>query len=91
MFPNRVHMERNALSPEPVVNSFIYICHSPQLKYPPMKWGKAYGHHPQATHRQNAYIQSGVAWFPKVIIYDTAFTTPMPCKPLAHYLRPGLG
>ena len=26
MFPNRVPMERNALSPEPMVYSFIYIC-----------------------------------------------------------------
>jgi hypothetical protein len=34
MFPSRAHMEREALSPEPMVHSFIrsfiYICQSPQ-------------------------------------------------------------
>jgi hypothetical protein len=29
MFPNRVPMERDALSPEPMVYSFVYICQSP--------------------------------------------------------------
>jgi len=30
MFPNRVPAEREALSPEPMVYSFVYICHIPK-------------------------------------------------------------
>jgi hypothetical protein len=48
MFPNRVPMERDAPSPEPVVYSFIYIWQSPQLQSPPAKVAKTYGHHPQS-------------------------------------------
>jgi len=40
MFPNRVLMERDAPPPQPMVNSFIYICQSPQLRSFPKKWGK---------------------------------------------------
>jgi len=39
-------MEKDAAPTEPVVYSFIYICQSPQLRSPPMKTGKTYGHHP---------------------------------------------
>jgi hypothetical protein len=47
MFPNRVSMERDdALSPEPMTYAFIYIRQSPQLRNPPMKWGKTYDNHP---------------------------------------------
>jgi hypothetical protein len=31
-FPNRVPMERDAPSPEPMIYSFIYICWSPHLR-----------------------------------------------------------
>jgi len=30
MLPNRVPMDREASSPEPMIYSFIYICHSPK-------------------------------------------------------------
>jgi len=45
-FPNRAPTETDALPPELMVYSFIYICQSPQLSSPPTKWGETYGHHP---------------------------------------------
>jgi len=33
-----------------------------------------------APHGWKAYIQSGVAWFPKGIVYDIAISTPVPCS-----------
>jgi hypothetical protein len=38
-----------------------------------------------------AYIQWGVAWFPKRIINDTAITTPVPCSLQHDTLHLGLG
>ena len=46
LFPNRVPMERDASSPEPMVYSFIYICPSPQLRSSPTETGKTFGHRP---------------------------------------------
>ena len=40
MFPNRVPMERDAPSPEPMVYPFIYICRSPPKMSPPTKYGE---------------------------------------------------
>jgi len=34
-----------------------------------------------APHRRKAYIQWGVAWFPKGIVNDTATSTPVPRSP----------
>ena len=73
-------MERDALSLEPMVYSFIYICQSPQ-KEPSHKMQEKYivtvhG----APHERKAYLQWGVVWFPKGIINDTAIITPEPCS-----------
>ena len=38
-FPIRVSMETEASSPEPIVNSFIYICQGPQKEALPQKMG----------------------------------------------------
>ena len=38
-----------------------------------------------------AYIQLGVAWFPKGIIYDTAIATPVPCILQHDTIHFGLG
>jgi len=91
MFPNKVPMERDALSPEPVVYSFIYICQSPQLRSPPMKVGKTYGHCPHSPTWMEGLHTAGVAWFPKGFVYDTAITTPVPCSPQHDTLPLGLG
>jgi hypothetical protein len=49
MFPNSVPMDRDAPSPEPMVFSLIYI--RPQLRNPPTKTGKTYGHRPRSPTR----------------------------------------
>jgi hypothetical protein len=53
------------------------------------------GKQPVAVHRaprgRKAYIQWGAAWFPKGHVYDTTFSTPVPCN-LQHYtFHLGLG
>ena len=73
-------MESDAPFPEPVVYSFIHLYLSESTV-------KELSHERGETlmvsvHRdprgQKAYIQWGVAWFPKGIVYDTAITTPLP-------------
>jgi len=80
MFPNRVPLERDAPSPEPMVYSFIYTCQSPQLRSSPKKWGKNTVTIHGGPCGWKAYIQWGVAWFPKGIVYDTAITIPLHCS-----------
>jgi hypothetical protein len=47
------------------------------------------------THRApgglKAYIQLGMAWFPKGIVYNTAITTPVPCSLQYNTFLHGLG
>jgi hypothetical protein len=40
---------------------------------------------------QKAYIQWGVAWFPRGIIYDTTISTPLPCSLQHDTFHLGLG
>jgi hypothetical protein len=80
MFPKRVPMERDSLSPEPMVYSFIYVHQSPQLRSHPTKVGKTYSHHPWSPAQTEVLHTLGAAWFPKGIIYDTAITVPVPCS-----------
>jgi len=71
--PNRVPMERDAPSPKPVVYSFIYICWSPQKgDPPPQNAGKHIVTIHGAPSKWKAYIQWGMAWFPKGVINDIA-------------------
>ena len=44
-----------------------------------------------APRRWKAYIQRGAAWFPKGNVYETAFTTPVPCSPQHDTFHFGLG
>jgi hypothetical protein len=44
-----------------------------------------------APHWQKAYIQLGVAWFPRRIVKDTAITTPLPCSLWHNTVHLGLG
>ena len=85
-------VERDAPSPEPMVYSFNYISRRPQLRNHPTKWREnivVVVHGTQSGWK--AYIQWGVAWFHKGIVYNTAVTTPVACKPSAGYLPPWLG
>ena len=80
-FPNMVPMERDTLSPEPVVSSFIHLYPS---ESPVKENFHVSGENIQTPYlyprRQKAYIQCGAVWFPKGIIYDTAITNPVPCS-----------
>ena len=44
-----------------------------------------------AQRRWKAYIQWGVAWFPKGIVNDTAVFTPVPYSPRHNTFHLGLG
>ena len=89
--PSRVPMERDTLSPEPMVYLFIYICQSPQKGPLPQNGEK----HKVTIHGTpcgpKAYIQWGAAYFPKGIINDTAITTSVPCSPWHDTIHLGLG
>jgi len=91
-FPNGAPVERYAPSPEPMVYLFNYISRRPQLRNHPTIWREnivVVVHGTQSGWK--AYIQWGVAWFHKGIVYNTAVTTPVACKPSAGYLPPWLG
>ena len=48
MFSNRVPMDRDTPSPEPLVYLFMYVCWSPQKRSPTTKWGKTSGYRPHS-------------------------------------------
>jgi len=84
---NRVPMDRDTPSAEPLVylfihsfiHSFMYVCQSPQ-KGALLFMGKNKVTIHGAPRRRNAYIQWGAAWFPKGIVNDTAISAPVPCS-----------
>ena len=92
MFPNRVPMDRDTPSPEPLVHSFIHVCLPESPKRSPPTCGE---NHKVTVHGalrgRKAYIQWGVAWFPKGIINNTAISTPVPCSPRHNTFHLGLG
>jgi hypothetical protein len=90
MFPNRVPMEREASSPEPMVCSLIYV------RIPNKEpFHKKRGKHLVTVHGApcgwKAYIQWGTAWLPKGIVYDIVISNPSAMQPSAQYLPPWLG
>jgi hypothetical protein len=91
-FPNMVPVERDTLSPEPVVYSFIYLYPSESpVKEPSHVSGENIWTPYLYPRGQKAYIQWGVVWFPKGIVYDTAITTPVPCSLQHHAFHLGWG
>jgi hypothetical protein len=61
-------------------HSCMYVYWSPQ-KGALLHMGKKYRVTTHGAPRtRKAYIQWGVAWFPKGIINDTAISTPVPCS-----------
>ena len=96
VFPNRVPMDRDTPSPEPLVYVFIhsvsYVCLPDSPKRSPLTYGEK---HKVTVHgaprRRKAYIQWDAAWFPKGIVNDTAISTPMPCSPRHDTFHLGLG
>ena len=74
LLPYKVPMDRETLSPEPLVY-LIHVClpESPRrslLQNGEKRKVTIHG----APCRQKAYIQWGVAWFPKGIVYNTVVT-----------------
>jgi len=98
MFPNRVPTDRDTPSPQPLakqgdsIYSFIHVClpQSPKRSSPTYIQEKHKVTIHEAPSRRKAYIQWGVAWFPKGIINDNAICTPVPCS-LWHTFHLGLG
>ena len=87
MFPNRVPMERDTPSPEPLVYLFMYVSQRPQNGAVLQK----YSHLPGAPRRRKAYKQWGAAWFPKGIVNDISISNPVPCSPRDDAFYLGLG
>jgi hypothetical protein len=82
----------NAPFPESLINSFIHLSQSPHLRSSPTTHREkntvsVHG----APRRRKAYIQRGVAWFPKGIVHNTAIDYPSAMQPSASYLPPWLG
>ena len=74
--------------------SFICVClpESPKRSLPTYIYGEkhevlAHG----APHGRKAYMQWGVAWFPKGIVNDIAVSTPVPCSLRHDTFHLGLG
>ena len=90
MFPNRVPMERDAPSSEPVVNSFIYISQSSQWRSLPTKWGKTYGHSLWSPMRMEGLLTMGYGLVPQGDCLQHCYHYPSAMQPSARYLPPWL-
>jgi len=71
MFPNKVRMERDAPSPEPMVYLFIYIRRSPRLRSRSTKTGKTYGHRPRSPMRTESLHTMGCGLVPRPLLDST--------------------
>jgi len=89
MFPNRVPMERYSVSRATGLS--IYVCQSLQKGALLQSGNKHTATIHGAPRGRKAYIQWGVAWFPKGIVKDTAITSPVPCCPWHDTFHLGLG
>jgi len=93
MFPNRVPMDRDTPSPEPLVcsliHSFIHLLIHISLLESPKKSPPTYGEKQKVTvhgapRRQKIYIYWGAAWFPKRIFKGQ--TVQEQCTPVPNFL-----
>jgi len=87
MFPNRVPMDRDTSSPEPLVY-LICIClpETPKIALlQNMEKNMSPSTEPHADRRGD------MAWFPKGIVNDTAISTPVPCSLWHNTFHLGLG
>jgi hypothetical protein len=75
-------MDRNTPSSQPLVHLFIHSCMSAESpkRSPPAYVEKYKVTIHGAPRTRKAYIQWGVASFPKGIVNDTAISTPVPCS-----------
>ena len=85
-------MERDNPSPEPMVYLFMSVRLPPlQNSPPPYEMGKHKVTVHGAPRTQKAYMQWGVAWFPKGIVYETIVSTPVSGNLLQDTFHCGLG
>ena len=78
MFPNKVLMDRNTLSPEPLVylfiHSFVHVCLPESPKRSPPAYGEKYKVTVHgAPCRQKAYIQWGAVGEGKLPVNPSTF------------------
>jgi hypothetical protein len=71
--------EKLHLQTQLFIHSFISV-RVPNKEPSHGKWGKRLVTVHRSPHGWKAYIQLGVAWIPKGIVYDTAVSTPEPCS-----------
>jgi hypothetical protein len=90
MCPSRVLTERDNPSPEPMIAPFM-SAGVPERRSPPAKWEKPKVTVNGSPPSRKAYIQWGVALFPKGIVNDTAVTTPVPWSPQQNTFNLGMG
>jgi hypothetical protein len=83
-------MERDAPSQQPMIYSFIYMSQSLVKLSQKMEEKHTVTVHGGPRGRK-AYIQCGVAWFPKGIVNNTANTTPVLCSLQHDTFHLGLG
>jgi hypothetical protein len=84
-------MERDVPSPESMVYSFIYIRHSPQIRSPPTKMGKSYGHLPRSPTRTEGLHTMGCGLVLKGDRLRHYYDYPSAVQLSARYLPPWLG
>jgi hypothetical protein len=84
-------MEREDSSPERVVYHLFPSVTVPNKESSHEKRGKNLVTVHGAPRGWKAYIQWGVAWFPKGIVYDTAISTLVPCSLQHDTFHLGLG
>jgi hypothetical protein len=80
-FPNRVVMERDTPSPDPLVYLLIFVCRSPPKGALVQNREKLKVTDHGAPRTWMDYIRWGAAWFPKGIVNDTVISTQMVCSP----------
>jgi len=88
---NRVSMERDAPSPEPLVYPFIYVCRSPQKEAFPRNAGKIYGRRPRSPTRMEGLHRRGCGPVPQGDRWRHWYHYLSAMQPSAQYLPPWLG
>jgi hypothetical protein len=91
MFPNRVPMERDAPSPEPMVYSLIYIRQNLLLRDPPTKTGKTFSHRSRRPTRTEGLYTMGCGLAHQGDRLRHCNLYPSAMQPALRYLPPWLG
>ena len=94
MFKNRVPMDRDTPSPEPLfyvfIQSFMYVC-TVLKKEPSHIWGKIYGHRPRSPTQTEGLHTKGCGLVPQGYRLQHCYPYPSAMQPSARYIPPWLG